>query len=160
MNHYGLTCVERLIIESIQRGNNNLHSLMRDTNLTLFTLNTAIKYLVVRNLIIQKSKSLSINPNLNDYLREEFNSPSTKKHELLELLNGMLSTQNKFKMKKFYLTPKDEPYFKAIIKNLEDFLDKLPPADQSISTFDHKVFFWGGDGYGTVIQNLLRGATK
>jgi hypothetical protein len=155
MEHNGLTCVERLVFESIHRGNQDISQIIHDSGLSLSTINHIIQYLLMRGLILKIDQIYSINPHLNPYLLDDLNQ--SQKFEMMELIEGVLKTQKKLKMSKFYLTPKDEPIFKALLKNLEKFIEELPPAPTHISTKDHRFFVWGGDQYGNIIQNLLTG---
>jgi hypothetical protein len=150
-----MTCVERMVFESIQRGHRTLTEIMSDTQLNLYSVNVAIECLIGKSLICFKNHHYIVNKQ-GDVIQEKLNSPESVKHEYLELLHELLQRDRIFQST-FYLSPKDKPIFKALLKNLENFIRQLPPAPQHIPLADYEYYFWGGENYGKAIQQLLKG---
>lgn len=62
------------------------------------------------------------------------------------------------RMKKVYVSGRDEKILHAHFKNLHDFvenIEKYPMAGKTGKTCEKKVIFWGQSDYGSLIESSL-----
>ena len=155
MNHFGLTATERIVLESIERGNTNLSQILVDTQLPLAPLQLLIQTLIIKGIISQQGKSITLNQHISQIIEDEVSSIQSRKWETKEILDSFNKTQDQIKMNKVYLTQKDEVIFKGLLRGIDEFIQKLPKAPSNISTAEHSVIFLGYEKYGSLIQRMI-----
>jgi hypothetical protein len=153
-----LTTVERLVLESISTGTKDITALMRDTQLELRFLANILHALTLRSYITVTSEGYSVNRHLPLGEMQKLNDQKLQRYEALELIEGLSTgrTQN-LGLRKAWVSEKDRTILKALIKNLEQFMQTLPPPPKDASLHDYTVVVWGEDKYGDVVKRLIGG---
>lgn len=152
-----LTCVERIIVESIGRSSKTLSQLNLDTSLSPRLLLNILNALTLRGIITQREGKYSISNHISKEAVESLNGVENQKTEALELIESMLSQPEVVKLKKVYVSEKDKPILKALLANLNNFFQTLPEAKDDVSLSQYSLFIWGEDQYGKNIKRMVEG---
>ncbi len=152
-----LTCVERLLIESLSRSKKMLSELHLDTSLNHRIIVNVLNALTIRGVISQKSGIYSLSEHMSAETIEVIKNSSRQKTEALELIESMLSQENIVRLKKVYVSEKDKPILNALLNNLNNFFQTLPEPTKDVSLSDYSLFFWGEDKYGKNINRMVEG---
>jgi hypothetical protein len=155
MNH--LTCIERIIIESLQRKKKNAIQLHQDTGLETRLIINVLNALTIRGFVQQQDRIYSVKEMLHPENKKLLNSTESIKHEAMEIIESMLMKGESIKLKKVYVTAKDLPILRALINNLNNFFLTLPQPESDIEIKDYSLFVWGLDNYSNTINNLIKG---
>lgn len=152
-----LTCVERIIVESIGRGTKTITQLNQDTSLGTRLLLNILNALTLRGIISQREGVYAISKHISKEASETLQDFKNQKTEALELIESMLSQPELVKLKKVYISEKDKPILKALLANLNNFFQTLPDAKEEISLSQYSLFIWGEDLYGKNINRMVEG---
>jgi hypothetical protein len=152
-----LTCVERLIIESLGRSEKNVNELHLDTTLSHRILMNILNALTLRGITQQKDGRYSISKHMNPETLCVIKGYLGQKTEALELIESMLSQESIVRLKKVYISEKDKPILNALLNNLNNFFQTLPEAPKNVSLSDFSLFIWGEDQYGKNINRMMKG---
>ncbi len=162
----GLLLVERIILESLQNGQKTVDELSSDTCLKKNLLISLMSNLFNDHIIVKKGNYYDLNyENKKDWIYR-VNSKESIKGEVKELFLSMINQHFEeleykscgLKMKKIFVSEKDEKILQAHFKNLHDFvenLEKYPVENCEKPTHSKKVIFWGQSDYGALIENSL-----
>ena len=152
----GLLIVERMVLESISRGNQKIQQISEDTSLKENFIKEILGLLKERGLIEgsdlfkikegERVKSLNSSEFVKNEIRDIF---ATHINECFEK-----EKKEQFKLKKFWMSSQDEVILKAHLKNLEDFIKGLP-QNVGQKTKDQKVMFWGVSKYSDLAEGSL-----
>ena len=148
-----LTSVERLVLESLGSAPKDLKSLMADTQLELRFLVNVLHALTLRSVITLTDEGYSPNRHLPAQEIASMNDESSRREEALELFNGI----HNMGLRKAWVSEKDRKILKAILKNLEDFMQTLPAAPKNAPLHEYTLVMWGEDQYGSTIRRLIGG---
>ena len=153
-----LTSVERLVLESLGSSPKDLKALMTDTRLDLRFLANILHALTLRGYIVASEGGYTPNVHLPAKELASINDENARRHEAMELIEGMaVANDKKLGMRKAWVSEKDRKVLNAILKNLEDFMQTLPPAPKGTPLHDYTLVVWGEDKYGPVVQRLIGG---
>jgi hypothetical protein len=152
-----LTCVERLIIESLGRSEKNVFELHRDTTLNQRILINILNALTLRGITHQRDGRYSISKHMTPDTLNSIKNSMGQKTEALELIESMLSQESIVRLKKVYVSEKDKPILNALLNNLNNFFQTLPEAPKDVSLSDFSLFVWGEDQYGKNINRMIKG---
>ncbi len=152
-----LTCVERLIIESLGRSDKKVTQLQIDTSLNIRILRNVLNALTLRGVIGQRAGKYFISSHMTNETKMVIQDSVGQKTEALELIESMLSQENVVRLKKVYISEKDKPILKALLNNLNNFFQTLPEPPKDVSLSDYSLFFWGEDKYGKNISRMMEG---
>lgn len=162
----GLLLVERLILESLQDGKKTIEELVYDTGIKKSLLVSLLSNLFNDHIVVKKGHTYDLNyENKKDWLYR-VNSKESVKGEVKELFLSMVNQHFEeleyrscgLKMKKIYVSSRDEKILHAHFRNLEEFvenLEKYPVETVDQPTHAKKVIFWGQSDYGALIENSL-----
>ncbi len=154
-----LTTVERMVLESLGNAPRGMAGLMADTRLELRFLSNILHGLTVRNLVSRGPDGYTVNRLLPDAEAAALAEPRARKEEALELLGGMLVPgQPPLRARKAWVAPKDQVVLRALLAQVGDFLDHLPPPPKEAPLHDWRVVVWGEERYGAVVDRLVREA--
>lgn len=152
-----LTCVERLIIESLGRSQKTVAELHHDTTLSHRILMNILNALTLRGVIQQNTGKYSISRHMNGETLGVLKSTVGQRTEALELIESMLSQESIVRLKKVYISEKDKPILNALLNNLHNFFQTLPEAPKDVSLSEFSLFIWGEDQYGKNINRMMEG---
>ena len=162
----GLLLVERMILESLQSGPRTSEELVKDTGLKKNLLMSLLSNLFNDYIVVQKGHLFDLNyENKKDWVHR-VNSKESVKGEVKELFLSMINQHFEeleykscgLKMKKIYVSERDEKILHAHFNNLQEFVDNLekyPTETKDAPIHAKKVIFWGQSDYGALIENSL-----
>jgi len=151
-----LTSVERIVLESVGRSPKGINELMRDTRLELKFLANILHALSLRNYIVLKDGGYHANKRLSEEELLKLSDEESVRSEALELIEGLASAKDKkLGVRKAWVSERDRVILKALLKNVEDFMQNLPPAPKDAAIHDYTLVVWGEDFYGPTIQRLI-----
>lgn len=154
---YTLTSIERIVVESVSRGKNDLPKISLDTGLNLKVSHNVLQTLVIRSIISFGKDGYTLNPHCPVEVIRFLNSNEAIKVEALELIEAMLLKEHTpTKLKKVFLSDKDKKVLSALLKNVDDFIGSLPKAPKDASTKNFEVVYWGHDTYENTISEIIR----
>jgi hypothetical protein len=155
----GMTIFERIILESLEKEEATLQKIKEDTALNENILSRSLQHLVAKNMVRIEKQQYSLNQGHKEEWRSFLQKEENVSLELQELLEGILKValkknpQGFMKIKKIHLGERDEIILKAMLKNIETFIDgveKLTPKSES--TFSKKVVVTGMATYQDIIH--------
>lgn len=152
-----LTCVERLIIESLGRSEKTVFELHCDTTLSQRILMNILNALTLRGITQQRDGKYSISKHMTSETLNLIKNSMGQKTEALELIESMLSQESIVRLKKVYVSEKDKPILNALLNNLNNFFQTLPEAPKNVRLSDFSLFIWGEDQYGKNINRMMKG---
>lgn len=153
-----LTSVERLVMESLGQGPKSLTALMSDTRLELRFLANILHALTLRSYIVLTSDGYAHNPHLPAEELALINDEQARRSEALELIEGLTNSKDKkIGVRKAWVGEKDKVVLAALLKNLEDFMQTLPPAPKHAQLHEYTLVVFGADQYGQTVQRLIGG---
>ena len=156
-----MTFTQRLILELIQREKISHVELAKVLGVDLLTLRVLIEDFLVKKMIIQNSDGLYIlNQNLSKKDKEDLVDTKSLHIETLDFLSDCLEDRlanqkkSSFNCKKISMSAGEHKMYKALLYNLQSFLDgieKNPTKDKT----NHEIIFWGSRSYQESIQHAL-----
>lgn len=155
---YNLTIVDRMILESLQAKSQNLFELENATRIGKEILNKSMTSLISQNIIVKKESLYSLNPNINERIKNELNDKINLMCEVNEIINSCIrktlsnTNETSFKLKKVNMTEREEKIYKGLLYNLESFINSLNKTSQIA---DQKVIFWGEGKYENIKNSIL-----
>lgn len=153
-----LTCVERLVLESLGNGPKDLATLMRDTQLELRFLVNILHALTLRSYVVHGEQGYAPNHHLPSEERAALHDDSQARLEAMELLAGLAHSQEKkLGLRKVWMSDKDRSILRALLKNVEDFVQTLPPPPKHAPLHQYTLVAWAEDQYGEVVKRLIAG---
>jgi DNA-binding MarR family transcriptional regulator len=157
---FNITLPERMVLESLQQSSKNVTKLNECTKLERGYLNNILPSLISKGLISQdREHKYEINKNINNDIKKELHDKKNVTTELNEIVGTCIrdrihnNNESAFKLKKVFLTAREQKIFKGLIYNIETFLSSAD--NKSHNTADQTLFFWGENNYGKVTNNIL-----
>jgi len=131
---------------------------MTDTRLELRFLANILHALTLRGYIVDSEVGYIPNAHLPPEELSIINDEKARRHEAIELIEGMAgASEKKLGLRKAWVSEKDRPVLNALLKNLEDFMQTLPPAPKGAPLHEYSLVVFGEDKYGPVVQRLIGG---
>lgn len=155
---YNFTVLERMVLESINKSGKTLDEVQEDTGLGAELCLNVVFSLSAKNLIVTKADKYLINENLCEGILSELKDAQNKAVELNMLVrecvkDTIIGGGESFGFKKVYMDEKEKKLLKAMLYNLESFLDGL--KDNKGKTKDETFVFWGKENYGKAILDYI-----
>ncbi|MBF0298866.1 MAG: hypothetical protein HQK51_09110 [Oligoflexia bacterium] len=179
-----LLIVERVVLESLTRKTKNIAELVVDTGLSILLLKKILsKFLEIGAIVKNKSNVYELNDKKIAKLFKYYNSISSRKEEVKELLNIFVDSAlmekeknhenqqfpqthsqrtifSDIKMKKLWMTPEENFYYQSLINKLELFLkeisDKQDNRAHQNRLAEQNVIFWGNSHYANLMNTFLQ----
>lgn len=159
--------LERIVIESISKGEDTLESIQKDTSLDYSLVLNITARLIQQGLIKYKEGKYSIYK--NEIAWQKVNRGESVAVELKEIAEGMIDNyffdkeKNILKLQKVYISEKEEKILKSLLDNIESFITNIR-ADQKKrkvrkETQSQKVIFWAYSEYRDLLDNSIRQAS-
>ena len=159
----GLLVVERMVLESLVKGEKNIQDLGDDTNLSQNLLSGIASTLVMRGIIRFKRGKYSLNLEEKGWV-SEINAEECVKEEVKELFISLVNhyyadrekIQAGLKVQKVYMSESDEKIFNSLLYNLESFVKSLRENKKCAGkTCEQKVVMWGHSTYEGLLGSML-----
>lgn len=155
--NFNITIIERMLLETIHQGPKNNLELEDSTGLKREVLQKVLMSLLTKGLLqTNQDSKYSINTILNKNIKDELYDKANITVEIGDIINSCTSQVENiipFKLKKVYLTQKDESLLRTLLYSVESFLDNVKTKSNKIS--QQKIIFWGGNSYENIINNTL-----
>lgn len=157
-----LLMLERIVIESIAKGESLLEGIQRDTGLDYSLVVSICAKLLKRGLIDYKRGIYSVSR--NEICWRSVNRNESLKNEIKEVSENIIDVffqdkaKNKLKLQKVYINEKDEKILNSLLHSVESFLLDLRNSQRGkdIKTKNQKVMMWGYGSYSDLIENTLK----
>lgn len=156
----GLTVVERIIIESLEKRTLSYQEVQNQTGLQDNICFNVLQALILKGLVITDGRNYTMSKHLTEELLEVVNNQEKKKGETLEYIEAMTEYrgQHNFHFKKVALDSRDEKIFKAMLLNLESFLaDAHRKSEKEVLLKDQKVVMWAMGDLEQLVNQILTG---
>lgn len=155
----GMTIFERIILESLEKNEKTLPELIEDTALNEKLIFHCLKNLAAKNIILIQERKYTLNYQGKEQWNQNLLQADHLKLELQELLEGMLNVALKktpeslLKIRKVHMEEKDEMILKAMLINVENFLQELEKkSTRSKKTSHKKIVFTGMAAYHDILH--------
>jgi hypothetical protein len=157
-----LLMLERIVIESIAKGENTVCRIQKDTGIDHSLLLSIAAKLLKRGLVDYRKGEYSVSK--NEVCWRSVNRNESIKNEIKEVSDSIIDvffqdkTRNKLKLQKVYIDEKDEKILNSLLHSVESFLVDLRNSQRGkdIKTKNQKVLMWGYGGYSDLISNTLK----
>lgn len=149
-----------MILESLAENPKTMKELRGSTRLDQSITDLIVQQFLIQNVvIIQHDNQLSLNSNINQEIKDLLYNKENIKIEIGEILDSSihnkidLDSQDSLKLKKVYMSEKEERIYKGLLYNLESFINSLTNTKGEIS--NKKIIFWGENTYENVVNYSL-----
>lgn len=155
---YNFTILERMVLESINKAAKSLDDIQEDTGLAGELCLNVVFSLSAKNLIVSKAGKYAFNANLCEGIIAELKDSQNRAVELNMLIrecvkDTIMGDGQSFSFKKVYMNEKEKKLLKAMLYNLESFLEGL--KENKGKTKDETFVFWGNENYGKAILDYI-----
>jgi hypothetical protein len=150
---YRITLLDRLIINSLSKGNNDLTSIQKDTDIDYRIIEMVTQDLVIKNIIITMDNKLHINKNINEEQAREINNSKDLNNEKIYVAKSLIHENKNFELKKYSLDNKNQILFEGMLKNITQFLDCNKIKESK--TKDEKLFIFGFGNYSQIVKDTI-----
>lgn len=162
----GLLSVERMVLESVFKGNCTISGISLDSGLSEMFVRTLLGNLKDYGLISYRKGQVEIAKNSEHF--KVINKKENLSIELKELFSSLVDNYYgkgndvELKMQKIWLTDYEEKILKSMMQNIDNFIksirkDRLLRPEEEILA-EQKVIFWGLDSYSSLIGRHLKAA--
>lgn len=147
-----------MVLESIYKSEKRLFEIAEDTSLdSSICLNITFS-LVAKNLVLVRDNKYRMNKDLSAPIIAELRNKENMVVEMNTLVrecvkNGVLKSEDTFKFKKVFMNEREKKLLKAMLYNLETFIDGL--KSNKGETKEETIIFWGGDSYAKTIHSYI-----
>lgn len=161
-----LLVVERMVLESLIKGDKTITQIALDTKIQKRVLTNILANCLSNGFISFRKGFYSLNNKTKLEWLPAINKKDHVKEEVKELFSSL--TNNYFskeknnaqlKMQKLSMTKDEEVIFKSLIYNIEFFISSIK-SDRSRrpikeKTCDQTIIFWGHSNYAEVVKSTL-----
>jgi hypothetical protein len=147
----GLLIWERMILESLSKGQKRLNELCDDTLIGFNMVKNILDNLVQEKFILEEAGIYKINREVN--FEEEAIKEEVK--DLFTSLVGLYyKNKSQIKLKKIFLTPAEFETFKMQLFTLEGFLEKISKEERDIRLHEQRIIMWGHAPYAHLLEDI------
>ncbi len=156
-----LLTFERVVLESIAKGNKLLNTIQTDVGLELSLVLSIVSKLLRKGLIMKTGSSYELLH--NDIAWKKVSKIEGQREEVNEITESLVDLFfNKggahLKLQKVYLSKSDEKIFNALLYNVESFINGITKDQrergEKIHSKDKKIVMWGHTTYEKILNNL------
>lgn len=156
--NFHISPIERLVLESLSKSAKEIFELIQDTKLDKQVIINILQTLLLKNLIVIEERRYQISKNLNSVLIKQLKNEQSMLIEVSQVVKSTIkqclnSKDNSFKYKKVYMDKDEEKLFKAMLIQLESFIEGLDKKRGK--TYQQKVIFWGSNSYENITSDML-----
>src|SRR5690606_17623443 len=140
-----ITSIERFVLETIDNKQMSYDEIKNECGLKDNVCFNTLQALVIKNIVTTNGATYTINKNISSENISKINHPIHKAQESSELVESfLLTSKDAFVLSKVALNEKDQKIFRAMLKNLEDFINDCHKSNKkNISYKDRSFIFWG-----------------
>ena len=165
----GLLVVERMLLESLEKGEKDLEGIEKDTGLFRGLLGNLIPGLVHRGIIDYRNGVYFLNRKQKNEWLPVINDRENIKEEMQEMFSSLI--QRKFsksderaedlRVQKIWLTDEEYRLLESQLKSLDMFIQNIKdkrkrhPLKNKEVTREKKVIFWGQATYADLVKGTL-----
>ncbi|EQC44755.1 hypothetical protein [Bacteriovorax sp. Seq25_V] len=160
----GLVLLERVVLESISKNNNNVSMISRDIEIDPSIVLSVIARLTAKGLVTFIGGIYQIAQ--NQIAWQAANRIESVRDEIKELNDNIVDTcfnsesANMYKLQKILLNEKEEKILNSLLNNVESYITNLRNDRKKDKKFHdvtskQKVIFWGHTSYGQVLTKSL-----
>ena len=157
-----LLLVERIVIESIVKGNSNVNDLIKDTDLNSKLLGKIVTTLKNEKIIREDLNGFKIDKeNLKKFTKKE-SLQAEVKEVFISWVNRYFIEENKetcLKMQKISLSNSEEVIYNEHLRKLNEFVESVKNTSKQgldeYKTSKQKVVFWGHGQYSNLVESSL-----
>mgnify|MGYP002025777572 CR=1 FL=1 len=155
---YNFTILERMILESINKGDKSLNEIKHDSGMDQQICENVLYSLMAKGLIKIEGTKYKMNAGLSEAIIAELKDQLNMTVEIGSLVrecvkSSILKGNDSFKFKKVYMSESDKKFLKGMLYNLETFLDGL--KSNKGPTKEETFIFWGGENYAKAVSNYI-----
>ncbi|MBC75215.1 MAG: hypothetical protein CME64_04300 [Halobacteriovoraceae bacterium] len=155
---YNFTILERMVLESINKGDKGLYEIVEDTGLEQKVCENVLYSLMAKGLIKISGTKYIISDNLSEGIIAELKNQLNMTVEINTLVrecvkSSLMEGEDSFKFKKVYMSESDKKFLKGMLYNLESFLDGL--KNNKGATKEETFIFWGGENYAKAVNKYI-----
>ena len=164
----GVIIIERIVLESLQKGPSDFLKIQEDTGLNYKVLIGVLATLLKRKIIKRNKWQYQLNKELEQEWRQQINDEQALKIELQEMFSALvnqhyneesLNKKTALKVKKVWLTRKETKALHEKIRELNQFIDDItrvrkfyPEAEK---TKEQLVLICGTTTYDSLINGAI-----
>lgn len=152
-----ITSIERFILETLENKKMTFDEIKVESGLKENVCFNTLQALVIKNIVNTNGAHYFINKNLSPEQVGQINHPLHKAQESSELIDHFLvTTKDAFLISKVALDEKDYKIFKAMLTNLESFVnDCHHKSKKEIPYKDRTFVFWGMTKNESLIKEVV-----
>lgn len=153
-----ITSIERFILETIETRKMTFEEIKNESGLKENVCFNTLQALVIKNIIITNGFQYLINKNLSKEIIERINHPLHKNEESGELIESFLKgSKEVFHISKVALDEKEHKLFKAMLSNLESFVNDCHQKNKKDLHYKERTFVFWGMGHNETLINEVAG---
>ncbi len=160
----GLVLLERVVLESISKNNNNVSLIARDVEIDSSIVLSVLARLTAKGLVTYIAGNYQIAQ--NQIAWHAANRIESVRDEIKELNDNIVDTcfseenSNIYKLQKILLSEKEEKILNSLLNNVESYITNLRNDRKKDRKFHdvtskQKVVFWGHTNYGQVLNKSI-----
>lgn len=140
-----ITSIERFILETLENKQMTFEEIKQESGLKENVCFNTLQALVIKNIVITNGAFYMINKSIGKDQLHQINHPLHKAQESSELFDHFLMTSKEaFILTKVALDEKDKKIFKAMLTNLESFINDCHNKNKKFTSYKDRTFvFWG-----------------
>lgn len=150
---YKITLLDRLIINSISKGNGEVSSINKDSDINEEIIYIVLQDLIVKNIVVFMNSKYQINSNISPEQVKEINNTIDLQNEKILISKSLIRKQGHFNLKRFALNSKDQILFEGMLKNINLFLENNQIQNQL--TKEENLFVFGFGNYTEIVKDTI-----
>lgn len=163
----GILIIERIVLESLEKRSKGLKELHEDTKLDQNLVKNILNHLINRGIVKMESGLFRIDRQNSDNWLHLVNDKKAVRLELKELFSSLVNNyfneemekKTQLKMKKVFLTKKEQETLNTKFKEIDSFLAQIATDRQRRPlrevTADKQVLIWGHSPYKDLVDEQL-----
>lgn len=155
-----ITPLERLVLEALQNKKNQVPLIQEEIDLPLEMINVILRNLILKGFVIYEPNEYLLNLKNQAFLNLLKNKENVFS-ECDELIKVCLEkeltekTKESFRMRKASLTPKQLSFLKAMLFNINSFIDDCEKENEYLPLKERTLIFWGQNQYQDTYTRLI-----
>lgn len=151
-----LTLLDQMVLESLNKSDKTLNSLMEDTSLPISLCNKVLENLLIQNIITISNNNYSISKYLSNSVKDLLKDKKHISRQLKALIDECIylnQQENNLSYYKVNISDEDEKILNAMFINIESFINQL--KNKKGETKNEKFIFWGKENYSKLIHSYI-----
>ena len=152
------TILERVVIESIFKGNKTVKKIVEDTSLNSKLIEHITTSLCEAKLLEEREGEVKIPSQKRDYIIQNMQN---KKNQMIEMNTLIKSCMRKsvqglekpFHFKKVFMDDKEQVILQGLLNNVDNFLKSV--ESNRGKTKNETIIFWGSENYASSLYSYM-----